>query len=315
MLNAAMYERTSILLKSEGIEKLHALNVFLAGVGGVGGHCAEALVRAGVGKITIVDGDVVSSTNKNRQLIALDTNIGKSKVSEMAQRIQQISSHCVVTAIDAFLLPEDMYDILTRQRYNYVVDCIDSLECKISLMEAAAKLGINTFSSGGAGGRLDPSKVKTGDLFETMGDPLTARCRHELKKRGVGPGKIQMVFSDEVPIPPLEPQRQESGGRDRAMNGTISYMPSLFGLFLSSLVIRHAMNPVAANKKMARHGKKLAKAAEEADRKVQEKLQRRQQVLKADGEETDQAARAQVARGDHDSAESPDTKVRRCEEE
>ncbi|RNF12444.1 ubiquitin-activating enzyme [Trypanosoma rangeli] len=259
MLNAAIYERTQILVGDEGVRKLQGVNVFLAGVGGVGGHCAEALVRAGIGRITVCDHDVVSATNKNRQLVALDSTIGKCKVEVLAQRLQDINAHCRVTALDALLLREDMEDILTRQRYDYVVDCIDSVECKVALLATSVRLGIQTFASCGAGGRLDPSLVSVGDLFETENDALARCCRTELRKRGIGPGNVVVVHSKEKGVRPLEPQRQESGGRDRALNGTISYMPPLFGLLLSAAVVRHALDPARAQQEAKRRLKRAKK--------------------------------------------------------
>lgn len=259
MLNAAIYERTQILVGDESLRRLQSSNAFLAGVGGVGGHCAEALVRSGIGKITICDHDVVSSTNKNRQLIALDSTIGKSKVAELAARLQDINQNCTVTSLDAFLLPGDMVEILTMQKYDYIIDCIDSVECKIALLATAVKLGIRTYSSCGAGGRLDPSLVTLGDLFETENDGLARICRSELRKVGVGPGCITVVHSKEKGVPPLEPQRQEAGGRDRAINGTISYMPPIFGMFLASAVIRHAVNPAAVAQAEKRRRKEVEK--------------------------------------------------------
>lgn len=264
MLNAAIYERTQILIGDEGVRRLHNVNVFLAGVGGVGGHCAEALVRSGVGRITICDHDVVSATNKNRQLVALDSTIGESKVEVLARRLQDVNAHCRVTALDTILLPDDVQDVLTRQRYDCVVDCIDSVDCKVALLAAAVRLGLRTFSSCGAGGRLDPSLVAVGDLFETENDALARCCRNELRKLGVGPGKVTVVHSRERARRPLEPQRQESGGRDRAINGTISYMPPLFGLLLAAAVVQYTLDPAKAQQDLERHLKKMKK---DADRK------------------------------------------------
>lgn len=255
VMNAALFERTQILVGDDGIRRLQRANVFLAGCGGVGGHCAEALVRAGVGKITLCDHDVVSSTNKNRQLVALDSTIGHSKVNELCKRLLDISSVCRVTVLDAFLMPEDMEDILTRQAYDFVADCIDSVECKVALLAAAVKLKLTVVSSCGAGGRLDPSLVGVGDLFDTENDGLARACRNELRKRGIGPGAITVVHSKELPRPPLEPQRQDSGGRDRAINGTISYMPPLFGLWLSSVIVRAIVDPDAAGRDAKRRRK------------------------------------------------------------
>ncbi|KAG8346310.1 ubiquitin activating enzyme [Trypanosoma vivax] len=271
MLNAAIYERTQIIVGDVGVRRLQRVNVFLAGVGGVGGHCAEALVRGGVGRITICDHDVVSSTNKNRQLVALDSTVGESKVSVLARRLQDINAHCQVTALDALLLPEDMEDILTRQRYDYVVDCIDSVECKVALLSTSVRLGLRTYAACGAGGRVDPSHISVGDIFDTVNDPLARCCRTELRKRGVGPGVITAVHSDELPCAPLQPQRQEAGGRDRAINGTVSYMPPLYGLLLASAVLRHAVDPEKAVKDEERRRKKAKKEEVRNNKKVNKK--------------------------------------------
>eukprot|EP00796_Vickermania_ingenoplastis_P007378 gene7378-5193_t len=251
MLNTAIYERTQILVGDEGIRRLQRTNVFLAG----------ALVRSGIGAITLADHDVVSATNKNRQLVALDSNIGKSKVEVLARRLQDINPHCNIIALDAFLFPEEVRSLLERQKYDYVVDCIDSVDCKVALLAAAVELKIEVYASCGAGGRMDPSLVQMGDLFETENDGLARACRSQLRKRGIGPGDITVVFSRENGKPPLEPQRSEVGGRERALNGTISYMPPLFGLMLSAAVIRAVVEPERHAAERAKQLKRLRSAA------------------------------------------------------
>lgn len=304
-LNAAIFERTQILVQDDGIRRLRSANVFLAGCGGVGGHCAEALVRSGIGRLTICDHDVVSSTNKNRQLIALDSTIGNSKVMELGRRLRDISALCEVTTLDAFLLPEDMEEILQRQAYTHVADCIDSVECKVALLAAAVKLGLEVVSSCGAGGRLDPSKVGLRDLFNTENDGLARACRNELRKLGVGPGAITAVHSSELPRPPLEPQRQESGGRDRAINGTMSYMPPLFGLVLAAAVIRSVVEPdVWASDVKTR--KKESLKGEEV------KMHRAQQPPSNSHHKRHRDAGAGVAE-EADETEAPESKQRRSE--
>lgn len=276
----ALYERTAILVGDSGVERLRAAHVFLVGVGGVGGHCAEALVRAGVGAITICDHDVVSATNKNRQLIAMDSTVGKPKVEQLALRLQDINAQCIVTAMDAFISPEDIAALLASRPFTHVVDCIDSVECKIALLEASVKLGYPTYSSGGAGGRLDPSLVKTGDLFDTENDALIRACRTELRKRGVGWGYIRCVFSSEKARPPVEPVKQESGGRDRGINGTVSYMPPMFGLHLAGLAVRHIIDPDSERSaEKARKKRAAAERSEEerAKRDAAKAMERQQQ--------------------------------------
>ena len=292
LTSAALYERTAILVKDEGLNRLQHANVLVAGVGGVGGHCAEALVRAGIGNVTIVDGDVVMTTNKNRQLIALDSTVGQSKVEVLARRLRDINPRCVVTAVDGFILPEDMDRLLSASHrlveahddgrqtalepdddphssssssspFTHVVDCIDSVECKVALLQAAVRHRVPCFSSGGAGGRLDPSLVGMKDLTETEGDALLRICRKELKETpGFTWGCVTCVCSAERPVPPLAPVKQDAGGRDRAVNGTISYMPPLYGLLLSSGVIRRAVDPKADGKIAAELKKRMKKAAE-----------------------------------------------------
>ncbi|EPY31158.1 ubiquitin-activating enzyme [Strigomonas culicis] len=267
MLNTALYERTQILIGDAGIKRLQQCNIFLAGVGGVGGHCAEALVRAGVGRITLVDNDVVAATNKNRQLIALDSNIGQSKVEALARRLHDVNAACHIVAMERLITAEDAADLLRRQRYDCVVDCIDTVECKTALLCAAIEQQIRVFSSCGAGGRLDPLQVTIGDLFDTENDGLARACRQALRQRGVGPGTVTVVHSREKGLPPLEPQRQEAGGRDRALNGTISYMPPLFGLLLSSAVIRCALDPKKWDEEKQRALRKIKKMEKKSAKK------------------------------------------------
>lgn len=271
--SAAIYERTSIIVGEEGLDRLHRANMFVAGVGGVGGHLIEALVRGGVGAVTIVDGDVVMTTNKNRQLVALDSTVGQSKVAVMAERLRDINRQCRVTTIDGFLLGEDMRRLLAHGTpgtafgsapFTHVVDCIDSVDCKIALLRAAVDLKIPCFASGGAGGRSDPQRIVYGDLMDTEGDALLRLCRRALRgapgdPNAVGWGCVRCVFSSEVPVPPLPPVKQDAGGRDRSVNGTVSYMPPLFGLFLAGAVLRHAIDPHAEKKNEAEKKRRAKK--------------------------------------------------------
>lgn len=271
MLNSALYERTQLLIGDDGINALRGTNVFLAGVGGVGGHCAEALVRSGVGRITIVDQDVVSATNKNRQLVALDSTLGQSKVQVLARRLQDINAQCVVVAIDGFIDADEMEDLLTRQRYDCVVDCIDTIECKVGLLATAVRLGLRVFASCGAGGRLDATAVRIGDLSDATNDRLASKCRYQLRRMGVDAGGIVVVHSGEKGRPPITLQRQEVGGV-KSINGTMSYMPPLFGLVLASAVIQCAIDPgahdaarLAKVKRAARKEKRAAHKAKAAN--------------------------------------------------
>lgn len=231
-----LFERTHILIGDEGIEKLQNSHVFLAGMGGVGSFTAEALARMGVGKMTLVDHDVVSESNMNRQLVALTSTVGKLKADVMAQRIEDINPHCQLTLLTEFLTPDSISGVLTKG-YDVIVDAIDSLSSKSALLETAWRNDMTVFASMGAGGKLDPTQVRTGDLMDTSICKLAKQLRSQLRKRGVGRG-IQTVYSLEAPLPPLPPE-PVSRGRARAVNGTVSYMPSIFGLTLAGMVVNH----------------------------------------------------------------------------
>lgn len=231
-----LFERTHILIGDEGIEKLQNSHIFLAGIGGVGSYTAEALARMGVGKMTLVDHDVVSGSNMNRQLVALRSTVDVLKADVIADRIKDINPDCQVTLITDFLTPESI-PIVLSQGYDVVIDAIDSLSSKAALLETAWRNEMTVFASMGAGGKLDPTQVKTGDLMDTSICKLAKHLRGQLRKRGVGRG-IQTVYSLEAPLPPLPPE-PVSRGRARAVNGTVSYMPSIFGLTLAGLVINH----------------------------------------------------------------------------
>jgi tRNA A37 threonylcarbamoyladenosine dehydratase len=231
-----LFERTHILLGDEGISRLQNSHVFLAGMGGVGSYTAEALARMGVGRMTLVDHDVVSGSNLNRQLVALESTVGQLKAEVMAERIRDINPQCQIELITDFLTPDTIPATLS-QPFDVVIDAIDSMSSKVTLLETAWRNEMAVFSSMGAGGKLDPTQVRTGDLMNTSICKLAKQLRSHLRKRGVGKG-IQTVFSLETPIPPLPPE-PVSRGRARAVNGTVSYMPSIFGLTLAGLVINH----------------------------------------------------------------------------
>lgn len=228
-----LFERSHILIGDEGIARLQASHVLIAGIGGVGSFTAEALTRLGVGKLTLVDHDVVSPSNINRQLIALNSTLGHLKTSVMTERILDINPDCEVTVVSEFITPDTVPSLLA-QHFDVVVDAIDSMSSKTALIETAWRQNRTLFSSMGAGGKLDPSQIRTGDLMDTTICKLAKQLRGHLRRRGVGRG-IQTVYSIEPSIPPLPPEAVERG-RARAVNGTVSYMPSIFGLTLAGLV-------------------------------------------------------------------------------
>jgi len=234
MMNA-LYERSLLVFDEKGVNNLIHSHVLVAGVGGVGGFVIEALARAGAGELTIVDHDEVSASNKNRQIIALNSNLGQNKASVMARRIADINPDCKVNVLQQFLKPEDMSPLLESKRFDYVVDAIDSLNCKANLVITAVKKSIPVVSSMGAGRRIDPSKIELADISKTHGCALARNMRQRLKKQGIKKG-VMTVFSTELPKEP-GPMEEIDGARGRVVNGTASYMPGIFGLMLAGYVI------------------------------------------------------------------------------
>lgn len=229
-------ERTELLISTENIDKLSKANVLVVGLGGVGSFAAEFIARAGVGKMTIVDGDIVDITNVNRQLPALRTTVGLSKAALMEERIKSINPDIALTTINQFLNPEDTIRVVHEQDYDYVLDCIDSVTPKLHLIKTAKEKGCNIISSMGAGGKVDSMKVKYADISRTHACPFAYYIRKRLRKEGIH-GGVMTVFSDEKPN---EASIKVTDGSNykRSFYGTISYIPALFGLNMASWVIR-----------------------------------------------------------------------------
>ncbi len=233
------FERTHILLGDEGLRKLASKHVFLAGLGGVGSYCAEALARAGIGRLTLVDHDVVAPSNINRQLPALLSTVGQSKAELMLARIHDINPQCEVRILRVFLTTENVHDQVPADA-DYVIDAIDSLACKVALVVSCCHRGLKVASSMGAGNKLDPSRIQLADISKTRMCPLARVMRKRLQRHGIRKG-VLTVFSDEPSSAPLPPQPVEGPGRPRAVNGTISYMPPIFGLMLAGAVIQRLL--------------------------------------------------------------------------
>lgn len=234
------FSRTTLLLGDEGVARLANARILLVGVGGVGSHAAEALVRAGVGSMTLIDGDVVQPSNINRQLHALMSTVGQPKVEAMAERLLQINPSLAITSCFLRVTPENIEQLLAHG-YDLVLDAIDSFAAKKGLLLACVNAGIPVLSSMGAAGRLDPSHVKLADLSKSQGCRLARKLRKELKKAGVASG-VTVVYSDEQ-LPEVSLGEVEEGEDSRRPLGSISYMPAIFGFTLAAGAIRLILAP------------------------------------------------------------------------
>ncbi|MFA7240271.1 MAG: tRNA threonylcarbamoyladenosine dehydratase [Sulfuricellaceae bacterium] len=235
------FERTHILIGATGIATLAGKHVLVAGLGGVGSYCAEALARAGIGRLTLIDHDNVSASNINRQLPALLSTVGQAKIAVMRGRILDINPACQLTAKREFLTTENVNELVPDD-CDYVIDAIDSLACKVALVGESIKRGLRVASSMGAGNRLDPSRIKLADIEKTEMCALARQMRKRLQRHYAIRKGVLTVFSDEQPHPPLPPEPVDGPGRARAVNGTISYMPPIFGLMLAGAVIQRLLD-------------------------------------------------------------------------
>lgn len=234
------FERTHILIGSAGITALAGKHVLVAGLGGVGSCCAEALARAGIGRLTLIDHDCVSVSNINRQLPALLSTVGQAKIEVMQSRILDINPACQLFVKRVFLTTENVNELVPGD-CDYVIDAIDSLACKVALVGESLKRGLRVASSMGAGNRLDPARIKLADIEKTEMCPLARQMRKRLQRHYDIRKGVLTVFSDEQPHPPLPPEPVDGPGRPRAVNGTISYMPPIFGLMLAGAVIQRLL--------------------------------------------------------------------------
>lgn len=226
-----MFSRFALLVGEENIQKLNQTHVIVFGVGGVGGYVVEALVRSGIEHITIVDNDVVSLSNLNRQIIATQETIGQKKVDVMKKRILSINPQCDVTTLDMFYLPETA-DQIDLSSYDYVVDAIDTITSKIELAVRCDQK-IPLISSMGTGNKMNPALLEVSDLYKTSVCPLAKVMRRELKKRHIQ--HLKVVYSKEIPI---KPQQSNEVTNKRTVPGSTSFVPSSAGLLIASEVIK-----------------------------------------------------------------------------
>lgn len=232
-----LFQRTELLLGAERMEKLYRAHVAVFGIGGVGGYVAEALARCGVGAFTLVDSDVVAPSNLNRQIIATLDTVGQYKTEVMAARIARINPDAQVTVRNCFYLPEtaDSFDFT---QFDYVVDAVDTVTAKLEIVCRAQEAGVPVISSMGAGNKLDPTRFRVADIYETSVCPLAKVMRRECRKRGIA--HLKCVYSTEEPRKPMETSSSEeepSPGR-RSVPGSIAFVPSAAGLILAGEVVR-----------------------------------------------------------------------------
>lgn len=223
-------ERTEMLIGTEGIERLRRSHVIIFGIGGVGGYALEVIARSGVGAITIVDADSVEESNINRQIIALHSTIGKTKVEVARERIHDINPDCEVRALEMFYLPENA-DEIDLSCYDYVVDCIDTVAAKVELIRRCNELGKPIISSMGAGNKMNATALKVSDIYKTSMDPLAKAVRKKCKELGIR--RLKVVFSEEKPI--------ETNSEYIASN---AFVPAAMGVIVGSETVKELMGVV-----------------------------------------------------------------------
>ncbi len=229
------YERTELLLGKEDFDKLRKSHVLVVGLGGVGSFAAEFLARTGIGKMTIVDPDLVQETNINRQIQALHSTVGQKKAFVLAERLKDINPDLDLKALDYFLHEQEIDEILQMDTYDYVVDAIDTFTPKILLIQKTLEKQIPLVSSMGTGGRIDPTQIRIGDISESYGDKLARQLRKKLHKRGIYKG-FTAVYSPEPSRPEALLYVEERNKKTTL--GTISYIPAVFGAMCAYVVIR-----------------------------------------------------------------------------
>ena len=234
----AWKERTELLVGPEGLERLFESSVAVIGLGGVGAYAAEMLCRAGVGHLILLDSDVVSESNKNRQLIALDSTIGKPKSAVLAERLKDINPDVHLTLINCYLEEGGIQQLLGEHKVDFLVDAIDTLAPKIALIKYCVESGIPHVSSMGAGAKFDATAVRLADLSKSYNCPLAYILRQKLRKVGISKG-FKVVFSEELPrreaIVAVEERNKKSNV------GTISYLPAVFGCVCAQAAVEHLL--------------------------------------------------------------------------
>ena len=224
------FQRLKLLIGEENFSKLNAATVAVFGVGGVGSYAVEALARSGVGHLILIDKDDIDATNINRQLHALNSTVGRSKVEVMRERVKDINPAAQVDAIQKFFLPSENVEDFFICRYDYVIDAIDTLTAKIFLVEECERRGIKIISSMGAGNKLDATRFRVGDIYQTTTDPVAKVMRKKLKERGIK--SLKVVWSDEPPQPVKD------------FIGSAAFVPSVAGLIMAGEVVKDLIEKI-----------------------------------------------------------------------
>lgn len=234
------FSRTELLLGAEGMEKLKNARVAVFGIGGVGGYAVEALARSGVGALELIDDDVISLTNINRQIIALHSTLGMPKAEAAAARVKDINPECDVTVRRVFYTPQTAGEF-DFSRYDYIIDAIDTVTAKLDLAVRAQEAGTPIISSMGAGNKLDPAAFEVADIYDTSVCPLARVMRKELRKRGVK--RLKVVYSKEDALTPEGELGDENAAhKKRATPGSAAFVPSVAGLIMAGEVVRELVS-------------------------------------------------------------------------
>ena len=233
------FSRMEIILGNEGVQKISKARIAVFGVGGVGSYVVEGLARCGVASLTLIDNDRFSLTNINRQLYALHSTIGKSKVMVAKQRVRDIDEDILVNTYETFY-NEDTADMFDFRSFDYIVDAIDTVSSKLLLIERAKACNTPVISCMGTGNKLDPSRFEITDIAKTSVCPLAKVMRTELRKRGIR--KVKVLYSKEKPIKALFDNGERKGSTDRPVPGSISFVPSVAGLMIAGEVIRDLLS-------------------------------------------------------------------------
>lgn len=239
MIEESQHQRTELLLGSEALDTLRNKHVAVFGLGGVGGSCTEALARAGIGHLDLIDNDTVALSNLNRQLFATRETIGMKKTEAAAKRIQAIDPDIVLHLFPLFYLPETKNEF-PFEEWDFIIDAIDTVTAKLSIIEEASSRHIPIISAMGCGNRLDPSKLRVMDLYETRNDPLARIMRSECRKRKIE--HLTVVTSLETPRKPLVDLEKENGTRRRAVPGSSPFVPCAAGLLLAYEAVRQMLS-------------------------------------------------------------------------